>query len=175
MLEVFLIEATRFWSEDTTGELLFAALEIFCSAPGLTSVVRTREGSDSVPNIIGSRLLETAGRLEDPLDRRKLELDNCMSQKTYQVTEKVGNTNKWGQIHKNGDAMHITRLVWSVLTFKAGLLRLFLVQAVRIQLDTTKAHLLSHNRWQVCSHSTCCSFLFSLVLTDLLDNWHFSQ
>lgn len=39
------------------------------------SVVRTREGSDSVPNITGSRLLETAGRLEDPLDRRKLELE----------------------------------------------------------------------------------------------------
>lgn len=78
MLEVILPEALNLGSDDRT-ELLCAALEIFCSASELTSVVRTREGSESLPVMTGSRILETAGRLEDPLDRKKLELDNCTS------------------------------------------------------------------------------------------------
>lgn len=47
------------------------------NAPGLASVVRLRVWSASV---LGSRLLETAGRLEDPLERpKKVELENYMS------------------------------------------------------------------------------------------------
>ena len=47
------------------------------NAPGLASVVRLRVCSASV---LGSRLLETAGRLEDPLDRpSKVELENIAS------------------------------------------------------------------------------------------------
>lgn len=67
-------EVLRLLSDDATGELLWAPLEILRSTPGLASVVRERFGSDSFPTITGSRLLETAGLLEDPLDRKKLEL-----------------------------------------------------------------------------------------------------
>ncbi|KAH7866397.1 hypothetical protein Vadar_019847 [Vaccinium darrowii] len=79
MLDVILPEALSLGSDDKT-ELLCATLEIFCSASRLTSVVRTWEGSESLPAMTGSRILETAGRLEDPLDHKKLELDNCTSQ-----------------------------------------------------------------------------------------------
>jgi hypothetical protein len=47
------------------------------NAPGLASVVRLRAWSASV---LGSRLLETAGRLDDPLERpQKAELESYMS------------------------------------------------------------------------------------------------
>lgn len=64
-------------SEDPpTGELL-CPLEILYAAPGLASAVRDRWGSDSLPTS-ASRLLETAARLDDPLERANmLEFDNC--------------------------------------------------------------------------------------------------
>lgn len=63
---------------EITGELL-CALEILRRAPGLASVVIGREESASLLMITASRLLETTARLDDPLDRTKLELDNCMN------------------------------------------------------------------------------------------------
>jgi hypothetical protein len=39
--------------------------------PGLASVVRLRACWSLSASVLGSRLLETAGRLEDPLDRPK--------------------------------------------------------------------------------------------------------
>ena len=89
MLEMFLPEAVCLGSDDKDGELFCAALEIFRSAPGLASVVRTREGSESLPAITGSRLLETAGRLEDPLDRIKLELNNCTAKSNISDNKKM--------------------------------------------------------------------------------------
>ena len=76
MFDTFLLDACL-CSDDTTGELL-CPLDIFRSAPGLASVVRGRGESDSVPNT-ASRLLETAGRLEEPLGLKKFELDNILS------------------------------------------------------------------------------------------------
>ena len=62
-----------------TGELLWP-LETLYAAPGLASVVRDRWGSDSLP-ANASRLLETAARRDDPLERANiLELDNCNGQ-----------------------------------------------------------------------------------------------
>lgn len=75
---VFLVEELRLWSEDTTGEVFCAALNILRSdrAPAASSVW-LRERSGSPPAITGSRLLETLGCLADPLDWKKLELGNC--------------------------------------------------------------------------------------------------
>lgn len=76
MVEAFLTEGVR-CSDDTTGELL-CPLEILRRAPALASAVLVREGSASLLIITASRLLEAAARLDDALDRKKLELDNCM-------------------------------------------------------------------------------------------------
>ena len=76
---MFLPEDERLFSDDKTGELL-CPLEIFRRGPALASMVRRREGSESLTVIVASRLLETAARLEDPLERKKLEPDNCTSQ-----------------------------------------------------------------------------------------------
>lgn len=46
------------------------------------------EGSGSPPAITGSRMLETTGRLNGPLDRKKLELDNC-KQKLSQILLRI--------------------------------------------------------------------------------------
>ena len=75
-VEIFLPEVVRFCSKDTTGELLWT-VEVLPSVPELASGVRAREGSDSLPTITASRLLETAALLDEPVDRKKLELDNC--------------------------------------------------------------------------------------------------
>ena len=87
--EAFLPEDVR-CSDDTTGELL-CPLEILRRVPGLASVVFRRERSPS-PLITASRLLETAGRLDDPLDRKKLALDNCMNPRTQEVLRKKTRT-----------------------------------------------------------------------------------
>ena len=80
IFEVFLPEDERLFSDDKTGVLL-CPLEIFWSGPNCdASMVRRREGSESLTVIAASRLLETAARLEDPLERKKLEPDNCTSQ-----------------------------------------------------------------------------------------------
>lgn len=71
MFAVFLPEVVCRFSDDTTGELL-CPLEIFWNTPGLASVVRAREGSESLPTAAASRLLETAARLDDPVDRNRL-------------------------------------------------------------------------------------------------------
>ena len=73
----------RLVSEDPpTGELLWP-LEILYAAPGLASAVRDRRRSDSLPTS-ASRLLETAARLDDPLERANiLEFDNCNGQAAY--------------------------------------------------------------------------------------------
>lgn len=77
---VFLPEDGRLFSDDKTGEFL-CPLEIFWNGPALASVVRKWERSESLTAIaVASRLLETAARLEDPLVRKKLELDNCTRQ-----------------------------------------------------------------------------------------------
>lgn len=80
MVEAFLPEGVR-CSEDTTGELL-RPLEILRRAAGLTLVVLGWERSASLLIITASRLLEVAARLDDPLDRKKLELGNCMNPST---------------------------------------------------------------------------------------------
>lgn len=61
----FLLEVLCFWSDDKTGEFRCAVLDTFPTVPGFASA----------PEIPGSRLLETAGRLNDPLDRMTLEPD----------------------------------------------------------------------------------------------------
>lgn len=71
----FLPEVLCFWPDDKTGEFRCAVLEILPTVPGLASVVRAREESKSAPAIPASRLLETAGLLDDPLDRITLEPD----------------------------------------------------------------------------------------------------
>lgn len=64
-------------SEESTICGLHRGAPDLWNAPGLASVVRLRDWSASV---LGSRLLETAGRLEDPLDRpKKVELENIAS------------------------------------------------------------------------------------------------
>lgn len=85
------------------------------NAPGLASVVRLRVCSASV---LGSRLLETAGRLEDPLDRpNKVELENYTSFKgqvlqasfMYVCTQNhysglhifLATTDRWDEIRSN--------------------------------------------------------------------------
>lgn len=78
--EGFLIKDERLRSDDTTGELLCAALELFPNVLGLGSAVRVHEGSLPLPETSGSRLLETAGRLDDPICLKMLELDNCKYQ-----------------------------------------------------------------------------------------------
>lgn len=82
--EVFRAEEERLGSEEPTGELL-CALMTLRKPPGLASVVRAREGSTSLPTN-ASRLLETAARLKEPLDRpRNVELDNCMAKHEVQI------------------------------------------------------------------------------------------
>lgn len=73
---IFLPEVVRMCSEETMGELLWP-LDILRNVPELVSVVCGRDRSVSPPAITASRLLETAARLADPLDRGKFELDNC--------------------------------------------------------------------------------------------------
>lgn len=74
----FLLEVGRLCcSDDPTGELLWALLlEILRKAPGLTSAAaRGREISESVPTTAAPRVPETAARLDDPVDLKKLELE----------------------------------------------------------------------------------------------------
>ena len=86
--ETFLEDDVRVCSDETTGELLWP-LEILRSAPGLASEFWGRDKSDSPLNINGSRLLDTAGRLDDPLERKNCELDNCTSPRTMNKLTKV--------------------------------------------------------------------------------------
>ena len=61
-------------------------LEILRRTPGLASAVRVRDGSDSLPTkIAGTRLPETAGRFEDPLERRNIELETCKMHVPIQI------------------------------------------------------------------------------------------
>lgn len=77
MFDGCLPEVVRLGSADATGELLWGP-ENLRKFPGLASVARVRDCSPSLPAIT-SRLLETAARLADPLERpKKVKLDNYM-------------------------------------------------------------------------------------------------
>lgn len=79
MFDVFLPEDVRLGSDDMIAELLWAP-EILRSAPWLESWVRGREEVVSLPTTSrDSRLPERGARLAYPLDRKKLELDNCLN------------------------------------------------------------------------------------------------
>lgn len=78
MFDVFLPEKACLLSDESKGELLWP-LEVFWTAPGLTSLMRGGGRSEPVPVMTASRLLETAARRPDPLDLTKLELDNIAS------------------------------------------------------------------------------------------------
>ena len=81
-------------SADPPGEVLWVP-ETLGKVPGLASVVRLRDISASLLAIT-SRLLETAARLVDPLDRpKKVELDNYIEH-----ADKVRNCIKIDQIYK---------------------------------------------------------------------------
>jgi len=62
-------------SDETIGELWLTG--IFELEPDPASTIWGFDGSESVPRTAASRLLDTAARLDDPVARRKLELDNC--------------------------------------------------------------------------------------------------
>lgn len=80
MLEAFLLDDVRLGSEDPTGELLCPLEILRTAAPGLASLVCAREGSDSLPIMAASRLLDIAARLDEPLDRPKKWELNCIGQ-----------------------------------------------------------------------------------------------
>lgn len=75
------LEDGRFWSDDMIGELLWA-LEYFLLAPGLKSILRWREGSESAIAFPTSLRPDAAGLLEDPLGRKELREDSWMQQET---------------------------------------------------------------------------------------------
>lgn len=106
IFEAFLPEDVR-CSDDITGELL-CPLEILRKAPGLASVVSGREGSASLPEIAASRLLETTARLDDPLDRKKLEPDNCMNPRTNNKSKvKKLNQTAISLVQKNNNSLSL--------------------------------------------------------------------
>lgn len=78
---LFLLEVGRIGcSDDPTGELFWKLpLEILRKAPGPTSAaVRSCGRSEPVPKTAAALLPETAARLEDPVDLKKLELEGCI-------------------------------------------------------------------------------------------------
>lgn len=76
MCVAFLVDEERLGSAAEPRGLLWV-LEILFMVPGLASVVRESWGSASLPTNM-SRLVETAGCLEDRLDRpKRVELGNC--------------------------------------------------------------------------------------------------
>lgn len=80
--EGFLVKDECLRSDDTTGELLCAAMVLLPNFLGLGSAVRVKEGWSlplplPLPDISRSRLLETVGLLDVPICRNMFELDSC--------------------------------------------------------------------------------------------------
>lgn len=78
VFDALLPDEVLFCSADMIGEFLWAP-GILRSDPEFASMARGRDGSVSLPTMAASRLLETTPRLEDPLVRKKLELEDCIS------------------------------------------------------------------------------------------------